>query len=196
MLLSSPDHIGTSAPLLLTWLVLDRGGRRWYVPVITSVLLAWAEVADSIVLIAGIIPLALVCAVRAARTARTADGPCAPTARAGRAALVELDARSARAALAGGALAAAEPRAWRCGPSPRAGGFTVRPLGTQLAPLGEIFRHNLPVDGAVPARCSSARTPPGRPPGQVTVFLLLHLAGVALAAAGVAAAAWRLAPGR
>ena len=53
VLLSSPDHIGTSVPLLLTWLVLDRGGRRWYVPVITSALLAWTEVADSIVAVAG-----------------------------------------------------------------------------------------------------------------------------------------------
>ena len=109
VLLSSPDHIGTSAPLLLTWLVLDRGGRRWYVPVITSVLLAWAEVADSIVLIAGIIPLALVCAVRAARRA---------LARAGREACYEL-------AMAGGALAAAEAASAILRAITGAGGFTV-----------------------------------------------------------------------
>ena len=29
---SSPGHIGTSVPLLATWLVLDRAGRRWWVP--------------------------------------------------------------------------------------------------------------------------------------------------------------------
>jgi hypothetical protein len=69
VLLSSPDHIGTSVPLLLTWLVLDRGGRRWYAPVITSALLAWTEVADSVAAIAGIIPLALVCAARAGASA-------------------------------------------------------------------------------------------------------------------------------
>ncbi|MDX6343391.1 MAG: hypothetical protein QOH87_3529, partial [Trebonia sp.] len=115
VLLSSPDHIGTSVPLLLTWLVLDRGGRRWQVPVITSVLLAWAEVADSIVLVAGIIPLALVCAARAARAA---------LARSGRAAGYEL-------AMAGGALAAAEAARWVLRAITAAGGFTVRPLAAQ-----------------------------------------------------------------
>jgi len=91
VLLSSPDHIGTSVPLLLTWLVLDRGGRRWYVPVITSALLAWTEVADSIAAIAGIIPLALAGLARSGRAA---------LARSGRDARYEL-------ALAGRALAAA-----------------------------------------------------------------------------------------
>ena len=175
VLLSSPDHIGTSAPLLLTWLVLDRGGRRWYVPVITSVLLAWAEVADSIVLIAGIIPLALVCAVRAARRA---------LARSGREACYEL-------AMAGGALAAAEAASAILRAITGAGGFTVEPLGTQLAPLGEIFRHNLPVTGQSLLLLFGAYAG-GPSTREVTVFLLLHLAGVALAAAGVAAAAWRL----
>jgi hypothetical protein len=175
VLLSSPDHFGTSAPLLLTWLFLDRGGRRWYVPVITSVLLAWAEVADSIVLVAGIIPLTLVCAVRAARRAMT---------RSGREAGYELT-------MAGGALAAAGAASAVLRAVTGAGGFTVRPLGHELAPLGEIFWHNLLVTG----QCllllfgAYAGAPSTR---EVTVFLLLHLFGVTLAAAGVAAAAWQL----
>ena len=175
VLLSSPDHIGTSVPLLLTWLVLDRGGRRWYIPVITSVLLAWAEVADSIAVIAGIIPLALVCVVRAVRSA---------IARSGREAGYEL-------ALAGGALAAAQTATWILRAITGAGGFTVHPLGTRLAPVGEIFWHNLRVAGQCLLLLCGAYTG-GPSTREVPFFLLLHLAGVGLTAAGIAAAAWRL----
>src|SRR5271169_7076944 len=38
----SVGHIGTSIPLLLIWLLLDKMSTRWYVPVLTAVLLAWA----------------------------------------------------------------------------------------------------------------------------------------------------------
>ena len=172
VLLSSPDHIGTSVPLLLTWLVLDRGGRRWQVPVITSVLLAWAEVADSIVLVAGIIPLALVCAARAA------------LARSGRAAGYEL-------AVAGGALAAAEAARLVLRAITAAGGFTVRPLAAQIAPLSEIFRHNLPVAAQCLLVLFGADTT-GPPAARPAFSLLPHLAGVALAAAGAGLAAWRI----
>jgi hypothetical protein len=61
----SVGHIGTSVPLMLTWLLLDwverdRAARaRWWVPVATALLLAWVMVADPIVLIVGIGPLAL-----------------------------------------------------------------------------------------------------------------------------------------
>src|ERR1700733_5945129 len=52
-------HIGTSVPLLLAWLLVDRAGRRCWVPALTAVLLAWALVADPIVEIAGVAPLGL-----------------------------------------------------------------------------------------------------------------------------------------
>jgi hypothetical protein len=61
----SVGHIGTSVPLLLIWLLLDwverdRAARaRWWVPVAVALLLAWVLLADPIVLIAGIGPLAL-----------------------------------------------------------------------------------------------------------------------------------------
>ncbi len=82
VLISSPDHIGTSVPLLAVWLILDRARPRWYVPVITSLLLCWAQVADTLVFVAGVVPLVLVCAFRALRgmtaaaqgTARAAAG--------------------------------------------------------------------------------------------------------------------------
>src|SRR5712692_8893630 len=64
ILLLSPDHIGTQVPLLMTWLVLDRARRRWYVPAVIGLMLAWVQVADRIVVIAAVAPLVLVCGVR------------------------------------------------------------------------------------------------------------------------------------
>ena len=60
----SVGHIGTAVPLLLTWLLLDRATPRWYVPVLTAVLLTWVLVADPIVYVVGIGPLGMVCALR------------------------------------------------------------------------------------------------------------------------------------
>ena len=62
--ISSPDHIGTSAAVMVVWLILDRARPRWYVPVIAGVFLGWVEVADMLVLYIGVLPLAIVSAVR------------------------------------------------------------------------------------------------------------------------------------
>jgi hypothetical protein len=64
ILLSSPDHIGTSVAVMVAWLILDHARTRWYVPVIAGVFLGWAVVADMLVLYIGILPLAAVCAIR------------------------------------------------------------------------------------------------------------------------------------
>jgi len=64
---SSPDHLGTTVPVLLVWLILDRAPRRWFVPVIAAALLGWAAVADSLVLVIGVLPVVLVCAARLGR---------------------------------------------------------------------------------------------------------------------------------
>jgi hypothetical protein len=63
-LLLSVGHIGTSVPVLLIWLLLDRAPTRWYVPLLTGLALAWALIADQLVLVIGVVPLALVCALR------------------------------------------------------------------------------------------------------------------------------------
>ncbi len=65
ILVFQPDHTGTQVPLLVAWLVLDRAPRRWWVPVVVGVILAWVEVADRLVALVGVVPLAAVCAVRA-----------------------------------------------------------------------------------------------------------------------------------
>jgi hypothetical protein len=76
VLVFSVGHIGTAAPVMLTWLVLDRFGltrrdgtpptlrQRWYLPLIIAVLLGWALMADPLVLIVAIYPMLAVCLVR------------------------------------------------------------------------------------------------------------------------------------
>jgi hypothetical protein len=58
----SVGHIGTSVPLLLVWLLLDKMAPRWQVPVLTALLLAWVLVADPIAYVTGLAPLGLVSA--------------------------------------------------------------------------------------------------------------------------------------
>ena len=65
ILLLAPDHTGTAVPLLVTWLLIDRSRPRWFVPVLVCLLFTWTMVADSIVLLTGIVPLMLVGAGRA-----------------------------------------------------------------------------------------------------------------------------------
>ena len=173
VLLSSPDHFGTSVPLLLILLILDRVRRpRWWVPVIVSVLVAWAELADSVVLLALVIPLGVVCAFRVARSRQ-------------RLAARWYEIALAAAAIAGFALA--QVAYWAIG---QAGGYTERPLGTQLAPLHEIFFHNLPIAAQCLLLLPGADVI-GLPAGASTLFVALHLVGVAAAAAAIGLAAWR-----
>ena len=76
VLVFSVGHIGTAAPVMLTWLVLDRFGltkrdgstptlrERWYIPLIIAALIAWALMADPLVLIIAIYPMVAVCLAR------------------------------------------------------------------------------------------------------------------------------------
>jgi hypothetical protein len=73
----SVGHIGTSVPLLLTWLLLDwseRGRPRWWVPVVAALLLAWVLLADPIVLVVGLLPLGVAAIVQFAQSLRRAEG--------------------------------------------------------------------------------------------------------------------------
>jgi len=83
MLLSSPDHTGTSVPLLAALLLIDRapavaaGRGRWLVPVAAGLLLAWVQVADQVALFAGAVPVAVVCGLRWVRGRERADATLA-----------------------------------------------------------------------------------------------------------------------
>jgi len=63
-LILTVGHIGTAVPVLLIWLLLDRAPARWWVPVLTALALAWVLVADQLVLIVAVVPLAAVCVLR------------------------------------------------------------------------------------------------------------------------------------
>jgi hypothetical protein len=68
VLLLSPDHVGTQVPLLLGWLLLDRAPRRWWVPAILCVLLAWVQFADRVAVLTAVLPLVAVGAARVIRS--------------------------------------------------------------------------------------------------------------------------------
>src|ERR1022692_3600015 len=66
--MGSPDHIGSTVPVMVTFLLLDRAPRRWYTAVAAGLLLSVGLVADGIVLYTGIMPVVAICAVRIYRS--------------------------------------------------------------------------------------------------------------------------------
>lgn len=192
VLILSPDHAGIAVPILLTLLLIDRlsapggtnprtprlharssigsGMRRWWVPVAMGVLLVWAQVDDPLAAYAGALPIALVCLVRAAlpllggRRPGWYDAALAAAA----AASVEL-ARLAIAAIkaAGGYQMQAL----------KGGIGTLFPFTSWAAQLSATGQNLLILFGA---NVSGQH-------GVQLAFAYLHLAGVALAIAGLAA---------
>jgi hypothetical protein len=67
LLLGAPDHTGIHVSLLIIFLVVDRAPARWWTPVLVTVLLTWAQIADTLVLYEGAVPIAIACALRAWR---------------------------------------------------------------------------------------------------------------------------------
>jgi hypothetical protein len=124
---SSPGHIGTSVPILATWLVLDRAPRRWWLPPVVGAMLAWVLVADRVALYAGIAPLVVACGVRAYRRVVMQRQPVAS-------AWFELSlAASGVAAIPVAAAALALVHAH--------GGFTVMPVENTLATGSQLAGH-------------------------------------------------------
>ncbi|MGI9008377.1 MAG: hypothetical protein ACR2FU_19645 [Streptosporangiaceae bacterium] len=64
VLMGSPDHTGSAVPVLAAFLLLDRAPRRWYTATAAGLILAWALVADGIVLYTGVLPVIAVAATR------------------------------------------------------------------------------------------------------------------------------------
>ena len=175
VLLSSPDHIGTSVPVMAVLVVMDRARPRWWVPVLTSLLLAWATVADTLVLTVAVAPLVLVCAFRVVRAMRER--------RPMRSQWYEI-------ALGAGAVTGGAAGMLAVHVIHAVGGFSEQPLGSQLSPFGTIFGHNLEMTGQGLLLLAGADFL-GLPRGASTVLVMLHLAGVAVAACGIAVAACR-----
>jgi len=63
-LILTVGHIGTAVPVMLIFLLLDRAPARWWVPALVALGLAWVLIADDLVLIVGVVPLAAVCFLR------------------------------------------------------------------------------------------------------------------------------------
>ncbi len=170
ILVFQPDHIGTQAPLLLTWLVLDRFPRQWYVPILVGAMLAWIEVADRLVLLIGVAPLAAVSAIRAYQAlVQRREGL--------RAAWFDLSLLLAAGASAEIASAVVK----RIGEH---GGFSVLPVANALAPITEMSAHSwLAVESVFGLYGADffGMTSPGLDAG----IAFLHLVGLALAAWGL-----------
>jgi hypothetical protein len=161
--LLGPAHAGTAVPLLATWLLIDRAPRRWYVPAGVCLLLGWALVADSLVLITGIAPLVIACLVRALPSWRKPPRY-----------EIALAAAAAGAAVLGWLL--------RLGVR-AAGGYSAEPVSTRLVTVRQLPRTAWVTVRAVlelfGANVSSARQ------GYSLLFACLHLTGVALVIAGL-----------
>jgi hypothetical protein len=165
VLLLSLGHIGTAVPLLLAWLVIDRCPARWYVPVAVGLLLTWVLIADSLVLLVGVVPLVAVCAMRVARElARRQDAPVQAVLRAR-----WLELSLAVAAIAAQGVASLAGRLIQA---------YLHPLSYQFAPMHTWPRHAwVTAKGLLALFGAKPEGPP-----VAFAFALLHLAGVALVA--------------
>jgi hypothetical protein len=174
VLISSPDHIGTSVPVMAVWLLLDRARPRWFIPVIAAVVLGWAEVADTLVLYIGVLPLALVCGVRVYRAVAVQRRPLAS--------------QWYHVALGAGALAGAAAATLALHLIRADGGFYSPHAITQFAAAGAILPRNLGI-AAEGLLILGGADFLGLQLHASTAFILLHVAGVALLAWGIWVAA-------
>jgi hypothetical protein len=165
VLLLVPDHVGTGVPMLLIFLVLDRAPRRWYVPPVITLMLAWAMIADRLVIAAVLVPLLLVCAIRVYRGILL-----------GR----PLEAMWFEVALIGASITSLGISLLVLRVLGRLGGFTLIPLDTHLAKTWGLENHfRLMGEGLLGLYGADFLQAPA---GLQTAIAVLHLAGLALAA--------------
>lgn len=177
LLLLSPDHVGSSVPVLLAWILLDHGGRRWYVPITVGLLLTLAVAADSVTIITGAAPLAAIGAVRGYQVVVRQRQRL-------RAAWYEL-------CLVAAGLAAVEAASRILAAITSHGGFYLWPVDNQLAPFSQLPGHlSLLIQGVVLLFGANFF---GHNLGLVVTLAALHLAGIGLAGWAVCAALRRFA---
>jgi hypothetical protein len=161
-LLSSADHTGTQVPMLVIWLIMDRTRPRVWVPVLVTVLLAWAQVGDPLVLYEGAIPLVIVCAIRVYRR---------------RGSLRE---NWYELSLAAGAIVSAGVAFLALKLIHQLGGFAVRPPSAALTHIAHLPANVWVAVQSVLVLFGADFS--GQPNGTRIGIALVHLAGVALAA--------------
>jgi len=170
VLLVSPDHVGTGVPLLLAWLLIDRGAARgawqWLVPVLVGFILSCTIVGDQLAGVIGALPLAVVCLLRIGQGLRR--GRRVPGYELGL--LAAAVASVPLAKLATWAIAAA-------------GGWTVTPVRVSLAVPSTLGQHAYLAGMGILQLFGADFL--GQPTAWQTAFALVHLTGVALAAFGL-----------
>jgi hypothetical protein len=180
-LLMSPDHYGSTVPVLLVWLAVDRlpaPGRtaRWLRPVVVGLLLAWGQVSDSLILVTGVVPVVVAAGTRAGVRFWHRDGGAD-------------DARLAVAAIISTGLARVVMALIRA-----AGGYGEQPVGTTFSRLAALPQHLvLTGEGLLTLFGADFFNPRS---GLDTVFAVVHLIGVAAAAVALVLALTQLGRGR
>jgi hypothetical protein len=172
VLLLSPDHVGSAVPLLAVLLLLDRAPPRWWVPVLSGLMLTCALVADRVVLVTAVLPLLVISAGRV----------CYGVAR------HQLRSRWLELSLIGACIAAVGLASGILTIIAAHGGFTVWPVRTRLVSWPRALAHiQLIPQGLTLLFGASA-------PSHVALtrgLALLHLAGLGVALWGIGAALWR-----
>jgi hypothetical protein len=175
-LLQGPDHFGTSVPVLLAWLILDRCPRRWYIAVAVVAIIGVTGIADLTALFTAALPLAGVCAYRAVRGRLWERQSLAAQ---------RQEILLAAAGIVASVLAVEGPRILTV-----IGSLTqVAPI-TAISPLNVIFWHNFRVTGLCLLVLAGADFLGVRQPPRIG-FEILHLAGAALGGCAILVAAWR-----
>lgn len=148
VMIFSVGHIGSAAPVMLTWLLLDRcwplgdataraPRRLWFLPVTVGALLAWALMADPLLLVIAICPVLVVGALRVVPDLTTAIQNGGGLRRIGRALADRWLEWSLAAAAALACLVA-----W-CGGRllHAAGGYTQQPVPFTFDPVSTWYGH-------------------------------------------------------
>ncbi|MGH3206132.1 MAG: hypothetical protein ACRDNO_00060 [Trebonia sp.] len=197
VLVFSVGHIGTAAPVMLTWLVLDRcwpagdaaaraPRRLWFLPVAVGVLLAWALMADPLVLVIAVCPVLLVAGVRLV-TGLTSEIPNGSALRHSRRAFADRWLEASLAAAAGLAYLVA----WCAGRLLHAaGGYTKQPVPFALDPVSTWYAHSLTALHGLLEMFGAFVVAPSQS-GLAVAVAVTRLACVALAIAGAYAIARR-----
>ncbi|HEX6520183.1 MAG TPA: hypothetical protein VF070_09255 [Streptosporangiaceae bacterium] len=159
-LLDHADHTGTQVPLIAVWLILDRAPRSWPTPVVVTLLLAWAQVADPLVFYEGALPIAGVFLARAYRHRYTFRG------------------QRYEISLAGGALTSVGLASLILRLIHHAGGFTVVPAGNGFISIQTWYDHLGVTMQSVLVLFGADFS--GQQIGVSAASALVHLTGVAL----------------
>ena len=199
-LLITPDHLGSAVPVLLAWLAAERlpsrpaGGPGWarcYVPAVVALLLAWGQVADGLILLTGVAPMALACGARAWVTGRRGAGRRAgPGASPGRVPGESPwpDVALVVAAIFAAVIARAAEAVIRL-----SGGYVLKPVAIQFAGLPAMPHHvKLTAEGLLAVFGADFFGPHSR---AALAIAALHLIGVAAVAVAFVVALSRLGRG-